>query len=98
MKNPINAMTCSIDDCHGDELFVELDENEPAERVDDFLTDDSVENLDRFFEMFDDDAHLLMLVKKASAWPTDSNSVLYESNIIELFEYVREKAKNNIYK
>lgn len=86
----INAMAGSIDDCHGDEHLNEINETDVADQIDDFLSSDSIDDLEKFMGRFGDDARLMVLLKKACAWPTESRSQLYETDIINLFEYVRD--------
>ena len=92
LTSRVNAIACSIDKCHGDEHLNEINETEQAERLDDFWSSDSLEDLDKFMGIFGDDETAMVLLKKACSWPTNSNSVLYETDIINLLEYVRGRA------
>ena len=90
LTNRVNAIAGSIDKCHGDEHLNEINETDQAERLDDFWSSESIDDLEKFMGKFGDDAQLMVLLKKACAWPTDSRSPLYETDIINLFEYVRD--------
>ena len=92
LTSRVNAIAGSIDKCHGDEHLNEINETEQAERLDDFWSSDSIDDLEKFMGLFGDDSTVMVLLKKACSWPTDSNSISYEVDIINLLEYVRGRA------
>lgn len=92
LTSRVNAIAGSIDKCHGDEYVNEINETSQAEQLDDFWSSESFDDLDKFIGIFGDDATAMVLLKKACSWPTNSNSVLYETDIINLLEYVRGRA------
>lgn len=92
LTSRVNAIAGSIDKCHGDEHLNEINETDQAERIDDFWSSESLDDHYKFVEIFSDDETAMTLLKKACSWPTNSNSVLYETDIINLLEYVRGRA------
>jgi len=92
LTSRVNAIAGSIDKCHGDEHVNEINETSQTEQLDDFWSSESFDDLDKFMGIFGDDETAMVLLKKACSWPTNSNSISYEVDIINLLEYVRGRA------